>query len=334
MAKPLATATDAALLVARRLVRRRIFYLGAVGPLPGVEPAAASHFAGNASRQPVVRHTIMKLKKCKVSQIGINVHYRARLIRDYFEKEQPELPVHIREEKRILGSGGGIGGFRDFLRNEDFFLVHNGDVLSGIPLERLTAVFRETRPLCAMVLHDSPGSNNVSVGDDDTIVDLRGVLEPGRRVRKLAYTGIAFMDRALLDYIPEGASDIVSVLLDIIRHGRQAVKAIVTGGHAWNDIGTPASYFNAHREILIEKRRLIDEGDIPGRHVFLGRSSTIEQGAVVRGFLSAGCNCTVAKGCRVENCVLWDNTVIGQGAVLRNAIVGNGWVVYPQVSGI
>ena len=100
--------------------------------------------------RPVIEHTIMKLKKCKVDGIGVNAHHNAAAIEDYFRRENFVVEIHLSHEKNILGVAGGIGGFREFLEGEDSFIVHNGDVLSDIPIEEMTETYKLERPLCAM----------------------------------------------------------------------------------------------------------------------------------------------------------------------------------------
>ncbi len=64
-----------------------------------------------------------------------------------------------------------------------------------------------------MILQDNALYNNVSVDKNNNIVDLRGVLRPGKIDRSLAYTGISFMSSDILSRIPEGASDLVPFCL-------------------------------------------------------------------------------------------------------------------------
>lgn len=280
--------------------------------------------------RPLLWHTIMKLKKCKVTDIGINVHHNASMVKEFLEQGNPGVRIRIAHEEKILGVGGGIGGFREFLSEEDFFIVHNGDVLSNMPLEEMIDTYKAKRPLCAMVLHDHPQYNNVSIDEKSNIVDIRGTLKPQDAVKKLAYTGISFMGADFLKCIPDGPSDLVPILLDIIKEGKSPVQAIVTDGCAWRDIGTIESYFDAHKEILIEKKPLIDKGLIPDGPVFLGKGTRREEGVEFHGFVSTGENCIFKKGCRLENCVVWDNAIIEEGSYHRNSIIGRGWVVNAQ----
>lgn len=279
--------------------------------------------------QPLLGHIIMKLEACKVDGIGINTHHHADMIKDFINHQPFGVPLYLSREHLILGSGGGIGGFRDFLSGEDIFLVHNGDFLSDISLQQVISSYMEQKPLCALVLHDHNPYNNVLIDTDCTIVDMRDVLRPADAARRLAYTGIAVMSSRIFNYIPEGASDIVEILLAVIRKGKEKIMGIVVEGCAWSDIGTVNNYFETHRDILVHKKPLIGNSFVPTGAVSLGEGTVTEGEMCLGGFISAGKNCLFRQGCRLENCIVWDNVTIGEGAAFQNAIIGKGWEVYP-----
>ena len=224
---------------------------------------------------------------------------------------------------------GGIGAFRELLAGEQCFMIHNGDILSTIPIDRLAAGYKEKRPLMAMVLHNHPAYNNVSVASDGTICDLRDTLRPSRVARKLAYTGIAFMDAKILDYIPaRGPADLVPVCLDIIREGKHRIEALIVDGCAWRDVGTVQSYFEVHRELLAGKTPLLPDISIPADGRYFADDVRREAGVQLRGFASVGRRCVLGKGSIIENAVIWDDVTIAEGAHIRDAIVGREFIVH------
>ncbi|MCP4713488.1 MAG: NDP-sugar synthase [Deltaproteobacteria bacterium] len=275
--------------------------------------------------QPLLGHVVARLKDCHVSGIGINVHHHADQVTAFAGAEMEGMPVQISTEKNIMGSGGGIGGFRQFLKGEDCFLVHNGDILSNIDLEGLIAAHCSRRPMCTMVLQDRPGLNNVALDDENRIIDFRDTLQPAAPAARRAYAGIACFDAALLDAIPEGPCDLIHVLLDCIRAGGHVLQGFVVQDCAWADIGTVKSYFDAHKEILLERAPLVDT--LPAA-ISLGPDSRRADGAQLDGFVSAGPGCLFKAGCRVENAVIWERTVVEEGQIIENAIAGNGWLIH------
>jgi NDP-sugar pyrophosphorylase family protein len=280
--------------------------------------------------KPLLLHTIMKLTASKATRIGINTHHHAAMIKSCIEAHNLMPQVFLSHEETIQGSGGGINGFRKFIGREGFFIVCNGDVLSSIPLEPLVAAFQKKRSLCALVLQDHPAYNNVLIDDEGNILDMRDMLKPGTHARRLAYTGIAIMDSRIFKYLPSGFSDIIEVLVNIIQEGSESVTGIVADGHAWSDIGTVRTYLETHHAILVNRKALVSPGLMPEGPTFFGQGTILENNVQLNGFISAGCNCLLKKGCSLENCVIWDNAVINENAVFKNAVIGNGWTAQAE----
>ncbi|MBN2106868.1 MAG: NTP transferase domain-containing protein, partial [Deltaproteobacteria bacterium] len=206
--------------------------------------------------RPMLWHIITKLSRSKAAAVGVNCHHMADRVQAYALSAGFGLPVTVSHEPVIRGSGGGIEGFRAFLAGEDYFLVHNGDMLSSIDIAAAQEAYLRDKPLCAMVLHDAPGFNNVSIDSRSRIIDMRDLLKPAGVSRRLAYSGIGFLSTDILHFLPAGESDLVLILLDIIKKRSAAVQAITAQECAWSDVGSPASYLRAHRDILIGRQPL------------------------------------------------------------------------------
>ena len=278
--------------------------------------------------KPLLWHILTKLKACGITEAGVNMHHHADMVQEFLKTQNPGMPVTVSLEPEILGVAGGIGAFRAFVRNEKFFLLHNGDVLSTIPLEQMAEAFLKKRPLIGMVLHDYPSYNNVCTAEDGSICDLRDTLKPPSAARRLAYTGIAFMDSKILDFIPaQRACDLIPICLDIIREGRYRIEALIAEGHAWCDVGTVQSYFEAHRDMLTDKKQLLENIDIPGNGVHLAEDVVVEEGVTFSGFASVGRRCVLKRNCSIHNAIFWDDVIINENAVVENAIVGRGFQV-------
>lgn len=282
--------------------------------------------------RPLLWHTITKLISSKVEAVGVNCHHKAAMIQDYVRSAGFSVPVTLSPEPVILGSGGGIGGFRKFLSDEEYCTVHNGDMLSNIAIDAAHEAYRRDMPLAAMVLHDAPGFNNVCIDDSGRIIDMRDILQPAGVSRRLAYTGICFLRKDIFRYIPQGESDLVHILAGIIKKGSETIQAITAGQCAWRDVGTPSSYLQAHREILLDRRPLIDPSCMPQASIYAGSATYLGPGVECSGFVAIGNSCTVEGFCRLENSIVWDNTVLPSGMVAKNAIIGPGWSLPVQES--
>lgn len=277
--------------------------------------------------KPLLWHTITKLAASKVTWIGINVHHHAEKIKQFVATEKFASAIMLSHEQAILGSGGALNGFKRELEKDSFFILHNGDVLNNIPLEPIIAEWQKHQPLCTLVLINHPRFNNVLLSPDNIIIDLRDRLQIRAQARRFSYTGIAVMHSKILNYVPDGFSDIIDILLDIIRQGKEVITGHVIDGYAWADIGTINDYIQAHKAILSDKIPLIDQHLMPDDPFFIDDNSVIDSNVTFKGFVSIGKNCIVKSSSVIENSIIWDNTVIPENSILKNAIAGKGWQV-------
>ncbi len=291
-------------------------------PLTGTVPKALVPLVG----KPLVRHSIARLLHDGITSIGINTHHHAHLI-EQFAAAQNDCRLYISHEPAILGGAGGIGGFRDFLCGEDYFIVCNADSVSNIGCAQFIPDFLRYGPLITMVLVDNPATNNVCINENQEVIDLRDTVRPGKISARLTYTGIACMSRAVLDLIPPGASELVPLLLERIAVQPGCVRAVIAHNAAWRDIGTIDSYLRAHREILLHRRPLIYEDGIPADALYIGEKTRIDEDCTCTGFLSVGDNCRIGTGCSLHDCVVWDNTTVPAHSILSNAVCGPGFII-------
>jgi NDP-sugar pyrophosphorylase family protein len=157
---------------------------------------------------------------------------------------------------------------------------------------------------------------------------MRDILNPGSSAKKLAYTGIALMDRKVLDLIPtQKPSDFITLCLRIIRRGQGEIRGIVVNGYEWTDVGTIQNYLRIHRDILMHKKPLLSDFKAPPNGVFVDQDSIVEEGVRFRGFVSVGKRCLLKNGCTLEDAVLWDDVIIEQGTSIKKAIAGKNWCI-------
>ena len=85
----------------------------------------------------MVSYQIEKLKRYGVKEIVINVHHFSELMIKYFQEYDFGVKINIIAEDEILGTGGGILNAKDYLREEEYFLVLNVDVFTDINFDLL-----------------------------------------------------------------------------------------------------------------------------------------------------------------------------------------------------
>jgi NDP-sugar pyrophosphorylase family protein len=216
-----------------------------------------------------------------------------------------------------------MGKLKNLFVHEDCFILYNGDILTNLDLNTVLKKHQQERPLITMVLHNQPLLNNVIINQKGEIIDLRGILgaSPKGPNRCLAYTGISIVSRELLEYCSHNSfSDLIEILLNIIRDKKGIVRGFVVSNHYWQDIGTIEDYYKVHREILLEKKVTFKDFFSVSGTVYQGQGTVIEEGVSIQGFCSIGKNCLIKRGANLTNCIIWDNTVVEGNDHLKDCI--------------
>jgi len=206
--------------------------------------------------RPILDILIERLRKGGFSGVIINSHHLSELIADFVEKQQYEIPVCLRHEPQILGTGGAVKNVED-LWDRDPLLIVNGDIFTDIDFKSVYDFHLTRDAWVTMVLHDRPAYNNVWVDDQDDQDDQGWVVgfgeTPPQGLSLLAYTGVQVLSREILDFIPkDSAVSIIDVYRNLIDRGH-AIGTQVVSGHYWHDIGTPAGYEQAAAEAAARK---------------------------------------------------------------------------------
>jgi mannose-1-phosphate guanylyltransferase len=274
--------------------------------------------------KPLLELTLSHLKETGVEEMAVNTHHLSGEI-TAFLKSQPHLgsKISVSHEPEILGTAGAIGKLKRFFSSDDFFILYNGDILTNLDLLPAIKKHQEEQPLLTMILHYCPPFNNVIINQEDEITDLRGILGASSKSpnRSLAYTGISIVSREFLEYCPSRRfADLIEILLSIIRNKKGMIRGFTVRDHYWQDIGTIEDYYNVHREILIEKKTTFKGLPLPSGSTCLGEGTLIEEKVSIQGFCSIGKNCLIKTGARLENCIIWDNTVIEGEERLKDCV--------------
>lgn len=191
--------------------------------------------------QPVLDRIIDRLVDAGADRIAINTHHLHRLIADHVASQNYPVPVSIRFEPEILGTGGAIRNNVDFF-GDDPFIVINGDIVTDIDIRSVYDIHCGHPYPATLVLHDFPIFNTVTVDTDGFITDFA---DPAPGVSALAFTGIQVLDASVISRIPDNRFvSSIDVYREMIAEGIK-IKAHTVSGHYWNDMGTPERFSEA-----------------------------------------------------------------------------------------
>lgn len=283
--------------------------------------------------RPLLDTIMLNLLAAGVERLAVNAHHLAAKLAAHVAAGAPGADIELFHEPDILGTGGALAGARDFLDQDDFFLLHNGDVLTDLDLGSLVGEHLRTGAVATLALVDWAPANTVlllpsargTVGGE--VIDVDGRLEttPTPGARRLTYSGVAVISRELLGLLPAGPSSLVDALLKALSSRRGAVRGWAPTGAYWNDLGTIGRYLEAHRHLLAERRLALPCLPTPPGPVMRGEGARIAGDAVLDGFVCLGRDCDIGAGARLEDCVVLDGVSVPAGRALRRAVAGDGW---------
>jgi mannose-1-phosphate guanylyltransferase len=292
-------------------------------PLTLVRPKVLVPVSG----MPVFEFLVHRLHQSGVEAVMVNAfQLKDEMVAAVRENKWP-VPIHVRLEPILLGTGGGLRNFLDLMRADESFIALNGDIICDAPFDHLYRLHLDTGGRVSLLLHDCPEFNNVAVDPDDQIlafgreaVDLKKVRP---ELRLLAFTGIHFLDPSVLKDLPAGEpSEIIPVYRGLIERG-EPPRALYHPGLFWRETGSIEAYFRLNIELAGMREGVLNPL-ATGRRICIHPRSHVSPGARLDGVVHVGKDSRIAEGSRLEDVIIWDGVDVRAGSRLRRCIVADG----------
>ena len=285
--------------------------------------------------RPFFEHLAGYLKKHDIVDIILAIGKSPGQIQDY-SGDGSKLGVRLTYsiEDLPLGTAGAVKNAERFLY--DSFIVLNGDIFTDIDLNRMMQLHRENKAIASLALTPAEDPTIYGVVETDTQGRVRRFVEKPSRDKvttNMINAGIYILEPDTLSYIAPGTfsmfeRDVFPPLLE---------KGQVLRGYPfrdyWIDIGTPDKYLKLHHDLL--RRHVGNKGiEVEGESfvhtsaqiegpAIIGNDCSIDRRSIIRGPAVLGARCRMEPGAVVEGAVLWQDCEIGEGAKLRNCLLGH-----------
>ncbi|MBI5526530.1 MAG: NDP-sugar synthase [Deltaproteobacteria bacterium] len=291
--------------------------------------------------RPVLWHQARLLADAGVKEAVINLHHLPERIEEYVGSGALGfLATHfVREEGRILGTGGGIRNARGFLGPKTALVV-NGDTLLLADLAALVGHHRKSGATATMLLIEDP-----SVADEHAVyVDGGGRVRravghgaPARGLLRCAFLGAHAIEPAAIDYLPQEGCVIRNGYVKAMGNG-EPIAGFVTRAQA-RDLGTPASLLQTNLDALHGEldmphvKESLSDNKLDSRHkdpvkvrgmVFVGPGCAFGTGVELGPDAVLACNVRVGKGARIAQSLVLHGETIKPGEVLTHTVAGFG----------
>jgi NDP-sugar pyrophosphorylase family protein len=227
-------------------------------PLTNDRPKALVEIAGRT----LLEITLTRLRSFGVTEVIVNVHHFADQMIDYLRTNQNfGMRIEIsHEEDELLDTGGGLKKaawffLEDSRSADEPFILHNVDVLTTIPLDRMIEFHKQNNALATLAMQDRKTSRYLLFDEQD---ELRGrksegkdaeIVRPAKQTQAFAFSGIHVISPRLLPMLTEnGAFSIITTYLRLAAQ-KEKILAFRADDYYWRDLGKPESIAQAEDDL-------------------------------------------------------------------------------------
>lgn len=303
--------------------------------------------------KPVLGHILDLLKYHGITEIVITLQYMPSVIQDFYgDGSSLGLNITYVVEEMPLGTAGGVKNAAAHLT--DTFLVISGDALTDFNLQAAVQHHVTVGALATLTVYSVPNPLEYGAVVSDESGRITQFLEKpdwGAVRSDRINTGIYVLEPAVLDHIPDDVAYDFSTELfpDLLQRGER-LQAYIAEGY-WCDVGTINEYMRANADLISGKVRLPRPLGKPGTDgalldgasergalilgadveiaadariygpVYLGNAVKIKEGVTIHGPCIVRDYTVVDRYSRLEHCVIWRNTYIGETCELLGTIV-------------
>jgi NDP-sugar pyrophosphorylase family protein len=260
--------------------------------------------------RPLAGWAVEACARAGIRRFAINTHHLPEAWNDFAARPENEgCDITLFHEPVLLETGGGLRNIAAWIGKRPL-LVHNGDVFSTLPLDKLIAAHEASGLPVTLALRSQGDAKHIALDAAMTRVnDIRRRL--GRGDGSHVFSGIYCIEPDFLDLIPAGEKvSVIPAFLELAALGE--LGAIVLDEGVWLDLGDRASYLLAHRGLNLG----------PAVHP----AAVIEAGAIVENSC-IGPAAVIGSGAVVKDSVVWPGGRVSGGAVLDHCIVYSGKAV-------
>ncbi len=197
--------------------------------------------------KPIILWQINWLKKYGVREYILLIGYRKeKIIEQIGSGARYDIKVSYVVEEEPLGTGGAVKNAEPLLRNEEYFLLLNGDIITNIDINILQREFMKERNIIAGIAVVPLRSPYGIIEVDDKLYVKRFVEKPLLE-DYMINAGVYILRREVFDYLPE-KGDLERTTFPKLAEERR-LKAIYFRDAYWRSIDTHKDIDEVSKEI-------------------------------------------------------------------------------------
>ncbi len=257
--------------------------------------------------RPLASWAMAACARAGIQRFAVNTHHLPNAW-DSFNSPAifPELEtidLSFFHEPILLETGGGLKNISSWIGDEPL-LIHNGDIFSTLPLEKLIAAHQSSGLPVTLALRSHGEAQHIALDPTGKrVIDIRSSLNLATGTH--VFSGIYCIDPLFLKLLPANQKiSIIPAFLELAKNG--LLGAITLDQGVWLDLGDRKSYFQAHQQLALAPVIHAEAKISAAAHVensIVGPGATIDAGAIVR-------NSIVWPGCHVTGSAMLDHCIV------------------------
>ncbi|MCX5991153.1 MAG: NDP-sugar synthase [Chloroflexi bacterium] len=293
--------------------------------------------------KPFLEHLIRYLAGHGVDDIIVTLCYLPDCIESYFgDGSSFGVKLTYVMEETPLGTAGAVRNADKYL--DEVFFVFNGDIFTDLDLRAMLSFHRKRKAKVTIALTPVEDPTAYGVVEMDSRRRVKRFVEKPPRdevTSNLINAGTYILDREAIGDIPPNTP----FMFERHLFPMLLAKGVPVYGYSsdayWIDIGTPQKYRQLQYDLLqgkgtavacgqmrrertdCEKGCLIHPTAIIEGPVVLGTNCSIGAGVRIQGPSVVGDGCRILDGALIDRAVLWRNVVVAKKASLSECVIGD-----------
>ena len=286
--------------------------------------------------RPIIEHVLAVLRRAGIGQMAISANGRTHTIAAKLGyNPAPDITIHYSEDAMPRGAAGCIKDCQNWLGNERFIVVHGASLLLDLDLNHLLDEHKKN----GAVLTVAATAENSSSGDLDRLLALKPA-------------GIYVCEPDVFPFIKtKGYQDMKEQLIPRLTEAGLKVQAVPISGRIVA-VRNEEWYLNAMVSLLNDpqhRKPFVEHlpAKLPGLWIdptayvhpqarvigpaYVAAGARVLADAVVIGPAVIGENCEISSEAVVHESILWNDSKVGRGALVEQAVVAAKAFVSPGV---
>lgn len=282
---------------------------------------------------PLIDSMARWLGSAGIDQIILAVNHLSDRLKISIGDRLEGLKVSFSVEETPLGTGGPISLAAKLLRDDEPFIVVNGDIVTDIDLKAMVALHNQEKSdaTIALVSTAYPSAYGSVTTDSSGMVQRFVEKSEDRSRSNLVNAGVYVFSSKLIDTIPGGRPS--SLERDIFPQlAKNRKMQAWTHNGIWYDIGRIPEYIKANKELLAIQAKDKNPSGLPGgAHLInpafigantrVGSNSRVGPNSILSQDVSIGSNSTV------KSSIVFEETEIGERTFIEDSILGEKVIV-------